>query len=224
MNKKYTDTDKLWESYHTLLLGPDIGRLKKMLVRYDLYSMTKEVKGDILECGVFKGSGLMFWLKLLSIYEPESQKKVIGFDTFKLFGGALTKQETESAEEYLEEANVKEISKDSIYNFAKNAGLDQRVELIEGDISLTAKDYVNENPERSISLLHLDLDTYDGTKASLESLYPMVSSGGIIIFDEYGDPKWNETEAVDEFFKETKSAQIKRISYSSKPSAYIIKE
>jgi len=223
MSQEYANEDKLWESYHTLLLGPDIGRIKKMMVRYDLYSMTKEVKGDILECGVFKGSGLMFWLKLLSIYEPDSQKKVIGFDTFKFFAGALTEQESKSAEEYLEEADVKEISKETIYNFARNAGLDQRVELIEGDISLTAKDYVSDNPNKSISLLHLDLDTYDGTKASLESLYPMVSSGGVIIFDEYGDPKWNETEAVDEFFKD-KRVKIKRISYSSKPSAYILKE
>jgi len=222
MSQEYADENKLWESYHTLLLGPDIGRIKKMLVRYDLYSMTKDVKGDILECGVFKGSGLMFWLKILSIYEPDSQKKVIGFDTFKFFAGALTEQESKSVEEYLEEADLKEISKESIYNFARNAGLDQRVELIEGDISLTARDYVSDNPNKSISLLHLDLDTYDGTKASLESLYPMVSSGGIIIFDEYGNPKWKETEAVDEFFKD-KKVNIRRISYSSKPSAYIHK-
>ena len=223
MSNDYGNEDNLWEAYHTLLLGPDTSRLKKMLVRYDLYSMTKDVKGDILECGVFKGAGLMFWLKLLSVYEPESSKKVVGFDTFKLFGGALTDIEKQSAEDYMEEAAVREVSKSSILGYANQAGLDDRVELVEGDIAMTSQKYVQENPDQSISLLHLDLDTYDGTKASLEALYPSVSSGGIIIFDEYGDPTWNETEAVDEFFAD-KDAEVIRISHSSKPSAYILKK
>jgi hypothetical protein len=223
MSSNFNNEDKLWDSYHTLLLGSDIGRLKKMLVRYDLYSMTKNIPGDILECGVFKGAGLMFWLKLLSIYEPDGGKKVIGFDTFKLFGGALTDIEKETAEEYMEEAAIREVSEEVILGYAKDAGLAERVELIKGDIAKTSSKYVQDKPNRLISLLHLDLDTYDGTKASLEALYPSVSSGGIIIFDEYGDPKWNETEAVDEFF-EDKDAEIIRISHSSKPSAYILKK
>ena len=223
MSNDYKNEDKLWEAYHTLLLGPDTGRLKKMLVRYDLYSMTKDVEGDIFECGVFKGAGLMFWLKLLSIYEPESSKKIIGFDTFKLFGGPLTDLEKETAEEYMEEASVREVSQDSIHSYTQSAGLSSRVELVAGDIALTSNQYVQNKPDCSISLLHLDLDTYDGTKASLEALYPSVSSGGIIIFDEYGDPKWNETEAVDEFFAD-KDVEIIRISYSSKPTAYILKK
>jgi hypothetical protein len=219
----YKNESKLWEAYHTLLLGPDTGRLKKMLVRYDLYRMTKDVEGDIFECGVFKGAGLMFWLKLLSIYEPDSCKKIIGFDTFKLFGGALTDIEKKTSEEYMNEAAVREVSQDSILSYTRAAGLSSRVELVAGDIALTSIQYIQDNPDCSISLLHLDLDTYDGTKASLEALYPSVSSGGIIIFDEYGDPKWNETEAVDEFFAD-KDAEIIRISYSSKPSAYILKK
>jgi len=223
MDNDFFNEDSLWEAYHTLLLGPDIGRLKKMLVRYDLYSMTKDIKGDILECGVFKGAGLMFWLKLLAIYEPESNKKVVGFDTFKLFGGALTDIEKQSAENYMEEAAVREVSKSSILEYADKAGLINRVELVEGDIALTSQKYVQDNPKKSISVLHLDLDTYDGTKASLEALYPSVSTGGIIIFDEYGDPTWNETEAVDEFFAD-KDVEIITISYSSKPSAYILKK
>ena len=209
--------------YNMFLKDTNVDRLQKILSKYELFKKIINIPGDICECGVFKGAGSMFWLKLLSIYEPESAKKVVGFDTFKLFGGALTDIEKQTAEEYMEEAAVREVSKDSILGYAVKAGLDHRVELVEGDIAMTSEKYVQENPDRSISLLHLDLDTYDGTKASLESLYPSVSSGGIIIFDEYGDPKWNETEAVDEFFAD-KDAEVVRISHSSKPSAYILKK
>jgi len=222
MNSYIQHEQKLWDAYHELLLGPDVGRIRKLLVRYDLYSMSKDVPGDIFECGVFKGSGLMFWLKILSIYEPDSGKKVIGFDTFKFFTGKLTDKEKSSTDIYLKEAGTTEISSAQIYSYAENAGLRERTQLIAGDIAETAPDYVKSNPGLKISFLHLDLDTYSGTKAALEAFYPYVGKGGVIVFDEYGDHLWDETQAVDEYFA-GKEVNIRRIPYSTKPSAYIIK-
>ncbi len=216
------NNQKLWDSYHEILLGPDIGRIRKMLVRYDLYQMSKDVPGDIIECGVFKGAGLMYWLKVLSIYEPDSQKKVIGFDTFTFFAGELTEKEKVSVKEYLKESDSEGVSAEQVYSYAQKAGLRKRVDLVEGDIARTAKAYVGEKPDLQISLLHLDLDTYDGTKAALEALYPSVSPGGIIVFDEYGDEDWGETKAIDKYFAD-QDVNIKRIPCSTKPSAYIIK-
>ena len=43
------------------------------------------IPGDIIECGVFKGTCHIFWLKLLKIYDPISIRKVVGFDTFNYF-------------------------------------------------------------------------------------------------------------------------------------------
>jgi len=216
------DNQKLWDSYHELLLGPDIGRIRKLLIRYDLYKKTKDVAGDIFECGVFKGAGFMYWLKILAVYEPQSLKKVVGFDIFSLFGGPMTEKEKKSAEVYLKESGVRDISPDKIYAYAKACGLRERVELIAGDIAKTAKKYVKERPDLQISLLHLDLDVYDATKAALEVFYPQVSKGGVIILDEYGDADWDETSAVDEYFKD-KNIVIEKIPFSSKPSSFIIK-
>jgi hypothetical protein len=222
MKTKTGDDQKLWDSYHELLLGPDITRIRKLLTRYELYRLSKDVKGDILECGVFKGSGLMFWLKILAVYEPDSEKKVIGFDTFSFFQGSLMEKEKIAAEQYLQETEAKSIPVEQIYSCAQNAGLKHRVDLIEGDIAKTAPDYVQTNPQLKISLLHLDLDTYDGTKAALEAFYPFVTQGGVIVLDEYGDHQWGETEAVDEYFKDEK-IKIESISDSAKPRAFIIK-
>jgi|UniRef100_A0A6C0J1B8 hypothetical protein len=44
--------------------------------------MTKDLPGDIVECGVFKGSGIFTWYKLIELYAPFEIKKVIGFDYF----------------------------------------------------------------------------------------------------------------------------------------------
>jgi O-methyltransferase len=50
----------------------------------------------------------------------------------------------------------------------------------------------------AIALLRLDGDWYESTKVCLESLSPQVSSGGIVVIDDYG--KWPGCrQAVDEF-------------------------
>ena len=60
--------------------------LARFLARYELFKLTKNVKGSIVECGVHYGGGLMAWAKLSSILEPYAiHRKVIGFDTFEGF-------------------------------------------------------------------------------------------------------------------------------------------
>ena len=50
----------------------------------------------------------------------------------------------------------------------------------------------------SIALLHIDADWYESVKLSLERFYPAVSSGGFIVFDDYGF--WEGCKkATDEF-------------------------
>ena len=71
-------------------------------------------------------------------------------------------------------------------------------------------------------MLNLDLDTYEGTKHALQNFFPLVSKGGVVIFDEYGSRGWGESEAIDEFFKDTKY-KIKKTAFGYKPTAYLIK-
>jgi O-methyltransferase len=55
----------------------------------------------------------------------------------------------------------------------------------------------------SIALLHIDADWYDSVKLCLERWYDAVSSGGIIVLDDYG--YWSGCrEAYDEFCRERK--------------------
>ena len=37
-----------------------------------------EVPGDICECGVFKGSGIFTWVKLMKLFKPNNNFKVVG--------------------------------------------------------------------------------------------------------------------------------------------------
>ena len=211
-----------WDQYNGLILGPDIERIRKMLVRYDLFRQSLCVPGDIVECGVFKGVGAMYWAKLLAIYAPGSRKRVIGFDTFSEFANSMLDYEREAAEGFTSEASFVGIDPSEIVSKATAAGLDGRLELIVGDVAETALTYAQDNKGFRVSLLHLDLDTYSGTKAVLEALYDRVTPGGIIVCDEYGSPEWGESDAIDEFLKD-RNVMLKTVEFSAKPTAYFTK-
>tara|TARA_B100000989_G_scaffold283029_1_gene248595 strand:- start:2229 stop:2885 length:657 start_codon:yes stop_codon:yes gene_type:complete len=216
--------DKIFDAYNYLVESNDVERLKKIFVRYELFKLSSKVPGDIIECGVFKGTGHIFWLKMLDIFDPNSNKKVIGFDTFAKFPETTLNFEKKTAKSFLKEANF---NKKNIFNNIKkkikNAKLDKRSELIKGDIVKTSQNYKNKNRGFRISLLHLDLDTYSGTKSALQNFFPLVSKGGVIIFDEYGSRGWGESEAIDEYFKD-KKYKIQKTKNSSKPTAFLIKK
>ena len=60
----------------------DVERLRKFLAKNELFKLCIDLPGDIVELGVFKGIGFMQLLKMLEIYSPGTNKKVIGFDLF----------------------------------------------------------------------------------------------------------------------------------------------
>lgn len=214
----------IWDAYNLLLLGPDIERLRKLLVRYDLFRMSLDVPGDIVECGVFKGTGLMLWLKLLQIYCPSSIKRVVGFDVFISFAETPGAFEAKQVEEFVRESQFQGVTTDELYEKIDATGLNRdKCELIAGDIRKTAPEYVSTHPGFRISLLNLDLDLEEATFAALEAFWPRVVRGGTVIFDEYSVSRWTESNAVDRFLA-GKSIKLKTLPWARTPSAYIVKE
>jgi Macrocin-O-methyltransferase (TylF) len=215
----------IFNAYNYLIESNDLGRLKKIFSRYELFKKSLNVPGDIVECGVFKGTGHIFWLKLLKIFDEHSIKKVIGFDTFENFSKSILDFEKKNAKKFTKEAKFKNnVSINSINKKISELNLLDRSELIKGDVIKTAPNYAKNNRGFKISLLNLDLDTYEGTKAALESFYKKISRGGIIILDEYGKRGWGETDAVDEFLDNHKELKIETVKFSNQPTAFIVKK
>jgi hypothetical protein len=211
--------DKLWESFNNLLMSNDVDRIRKLLSRYELFKKTLDVPGSIVECGVFKGSGWFYWLKLLSIFAPGERKFVYGFDTFSGFSENLLDYEKKSAKSFVDEANFKGINPEDLLSYATDCGFNNG-RLISGEVTDTIPKFVKSNQGIRFSLVNLDFDTYAGTKVVLEELAPLISPGGIIILDEYGKEGWGESDAVDDYVHKL-GLEIKSVRYSSQPSAYI---
>ena len=219
-------SDKIYSGFNDFILSPDTKVFGKMLARFLLLNRVKNIPGDIVECGVFKGTGIFTFLKLKRYLCPNSHKKVVGFDFFN--SNELVNGLSGVDKKYMQKLfdDRKWSSDEAYFNYLneliKQSGfLPHEYELVKGDISQTSHDYVSNNIGFKISMLYLDLDIAQPTYDTLKAFWDRVSRGGVVVFDEYAYHKWSESNGVDDFFKH-QNVTIKSLNYIC-PSAYVIK-
>lgn len=217
----------IYDYFNGFIFSKDKNVFNKLCMRMKIYEMTQHLMGDIVECGVFKGSGLLTWLKLLNLHEPHSLKKVIGFDYFDpTFVDNLKdpkeKQAMGEVFQRVSNLNTNELSLAGVTERILNAGMSPtKFELIDGDIGITAPAFKNLRPGARISVLYLDMDLYEPTVHALKNLWDLVVPGGVVVFDEYAYHAWTESRAADEFCAKYKQTLIS--TRVSAPTAFIIK-
>ena len=173
------------------------------MAHFELYKMSLEVKGSVIDCGVFHGGSLLTWAKMSTILEPWNyHRKIIGFDTFQGF------PELSEIDKELEIAKVGGFSTGYdivqeldgiIADYDKNRPLGeiQKIQLVPGDACLTIPSFVNDNPWLVVSLLYLDFDIFEPTQVALERIVPLMPKGAILAFDELSNWNWpGETKAL----------------------------
>tara|TARA_B100001559_G_scaffold119012_1_gene100226 strand:+ start:57 stop:719 length:663 start_codon:yes stop_codon:yes gene_type:complete len=212
--------EKAFEYENNFYLSCDITRISKILSHYEIYKMIKEVPGEIVECGVFKGASFLRFAMFREIFGNPFSKKIIGFDTFGKFPETNFQDDKKARNKFIDSAGEDSISKDQLFEILNQKNLNRHLDLIEGDITKTVPDYVKTNPELKISLLNLDTDIYEPAVSILENLYPRITKGGILMLDDYGTHP-GETKAVDEYFQ-NKNIEIKKFPFAMTP-CYIIK-
>ena len=212
--------EKAFEYENNFYLSCDITRISKILSHYEIYKMIKEVPGEIVECGVFKGASFLRFAMFREIFGNPFSKKIIGFDTFGKFPETNFQDDKKARNKFIDSAGEDSISKDQLFQILNQKNLNRHLNLIEGDITKTVPDYVKTNPELKISLLNLDTDIYEPAVSILENLYPRITKGGILMLDDYGTHP-GETKAVDEYFQ-NKNIEIKKFPFAMTP-CYIIK-
>ena len=167
----------------------------------------KKIEGDYVECGVWKGGNILLFKKFLES-EDSRQRNIYAFDTFE----GMTDPDKNDFEINTNNTAINLLQKDknketNVWgicnldqvkkNISKHTKDLNNIYFIKGDVEKTLNEIKN-IPEK-ISLLRLDTDWYKSTKKELEVLYEKVSSGGVIIIDDYGH--WGGSKkAVDEFF------------------------
>lgn len=160
----------------------------------------KNIPGDIVEIGVYKGGSVLSMLLALNCLTAVRPVRL--YDTFtgltaatehdvELGSGKHFNVRVKETPWFQCIADIEAVKKTMLIAPYPSDSIHYHV----GDIMKCT-----EFPEQ-IALLRLDTDFYDSTKYELEHFYPRVSSGGIVIIDDYGFWKGSR-KATDEFLKE----------------------
>jgi len=194
------------------------------LAKIELFKKIREIKGSIVECGVYKGNGSMLFYHLSSIYEPYAlNRKIISFDSFEGFKKISDKDEKNIDPNDFSDTNYEVLNSISrINDLNRPISHIQKIEIIEGEASKTIPKYKKEHPELIIALLYLDFDLYEPTKIALKELFELVPNGGIVAFDELNSKKWKgETIAFKEYFSEL-NIRLQKFYYDPWMSYFIV--
>jgi Macrocin-O-methyltransferase (TylF) len=177
-------------------------RLTRLLSLYEIFKRVLPVKGSIIECGVYRGFGLMAWANMSAVMEPANlTRRIYGFDTFEGFPSVSEKDQNRLMDVQagqLYANSFEELTElIEIYDLNRFLGHMNKVQLIKGDVIKTIPEFIQKNKHLVVSLLFLDLDLYEPTKMAINHFFPRMPKGAIIAFDELDNPLWpGETDAL----------------------------
>jgi len=181
------------------------------------YIVKKNIRGDFVECGVWRGGSSMamaLTLRELGV----SDRKIYLFDTYEgmsepteidernsdgesaitLLKKTKDSKETDCVWAY---SSLQEVE----MNMRKTGYSQDNIFFIKGRVEDTLPNNITE-----IALLRLDTDWYKSTLHELECLYPSLVSRGVLIVDDYGYWRGSK-QAVDEYFDKSESILLNRI-------------
>jgi len=151
---------------------------------YQIYmavERTKKVDGDIAEVGCYKGGSAKL------ICEVKGDKSLHVFDTFEGLPNPTDNDNTDIHHKGQYAASLEYV--EDYLKYYNN------VYLYKGLFPSTSEPI----KDKKFSFVHLDVDLYEATKASIEFFYPRMNKGGIMISHDYIDTP-GVRKAFDDFF------------------------
>ena len=137
----------------------------------------KNVKGDYLEFGVYKGASLIRFYNLFKEYDL-TDIRLFAFDAFKGLPNSEGSVFREGEFFFPKGPFIKRI---------KKAGVNpERVIIVEGFFNESLTDTIkNVNNLSKAAIIHVDCDLYESTVDVLRFCQDLIQEGTILIFDDY---------------------------------------
>ena len=163
-------------------------------VLYRLLLQAINVRGDVWECGVYKGGTAAMIAAILKDHSPS--KRLYLFDTFEGM------PETDQERDLHKCGDFSDTTAEAVAAYVR---CDDLCVIRKGFIPATFAGLES----ASIAFAHIDVDIYRSILDSLNFIWPRLSVGGFVIFDDYGHPSCpGARTAVDEFFLDQRFAKI----------------
>jgi len=182
------------------------------------YVVRRDIPGDFVECGVWRGGSAMVIALTLSRLGIRDRRLWL-YDTFGVMPPAGEHDRDYSGRsvtgDTLEAVNnashISGLTLSEVQRAMASTGYPpEQIEYVRGLVEATIPDKA---PER-IVLLRLDTDWYESTRHELVELYPRLEAGGVLIVDDYGHYA-GARKAVDEYFA-SDPILLSRIDYTGR--------
>ena len=188
-----------YQPFYSPWLSPDFAALYRDISPFTLVSIERcwtlsqmlaqalNVDGDVVEAGVFQGGTARLLKKAMA---DASDKTLFLFDSFE--GMKRVSRVTDRHREG-------DFADTSLASVRRVVGAEPFIDYRKGWVPQTFSGL----EDRKFSFAHIDLDLYQSILDCLAFLYPRLSSGGVVVFDDYGFPSCpGARRAVDEFFSD----------------------
>ena len=190
--------------------------LSRVLALYEGYKIVNGVCGHIADVGVYKGASLLYFAKLTQIFEPTTLTQVHGFDWFQ-----GNKPQGDIDKDILVGSSTEPY--DRVNNLVKAQSLDHVAKLHQVDLTKDLENFFSVHSHLQFKLAFLDTGTYEVVKTALPYFWDRLTTGGIMVLDQFNfEIAPGETKAVVDFFKD-KSRPILTFPNGWMPNAYIVK-
>jgi O-methyltransferase len=138
--------------------------------------LRRNVPGDLLEAGVWRGGASIFMRAVLEAYGDETRRVWLAdsFAGLPPLDPATDTFEWKPGDMAVSVEQVRD-------NFARYGLLDEQVRFLKGFFADTLPDA----PIERLSILRVDADLFASTRDVLHHLYPRLAVGGYAIFDDY---------------------------------------
>lgn len=191
---------------------------------YDLYKSVEyickaKIPGDMLECGVWRGGSMMLVAKTL-VAVGDTSRTLYLFDTYEGHPKPDVEEDVDlwgnrAVDDWVKHRKTDEssdwayVSIDEVRANMESTGYPMdKVVLVKGMVESTATTPTSPH----FSMVRLDTDWYASAKISLETFWPRLSRGGVLIVDDYGHYR-GQRKAVDEYFAKI-PVKLNRVDYS----------
>lgn len=199
----YADLTALWwrerawmEPYRDFLTSDGRAGTRILARRFMLIELAKSVaglKGSTAECGVARGTGSALICETLKATYADHEFH-FAFDSF---AGVSEPTEVDKTADGKCNWYQGKLS----HNFSS---VKQRLsvfpfcQVVKGWIPNCFDGLID---DQSFRFVHIDVDLYEPTRASLEAIYPRLVPGGVIVFDDHGFRNCpGARKAAEEFF------------------------
>lgn len=180
----------------------------KNLRRLATFINGRDIEGDFVECGTYKGGSAAM---LGTVLTPERHLWL--YDSFQ----GLPDTKPIDGEDAQEKVGSCVASEEDVIQVLTSVGLSSRQYTIrKGWFDQTFRQPL----PRQVALLHCDADWYDSVLIVLETFYPLIPEGGCIILDDFGYWEGCREAFYDYCFKHGEKPLLERLGSTQ---AYWIK-